>query len=72
MTNDSTFYESFVESLKVLGGSNVELVLHALEKEHVLSGGALDRERLEPALRSIFGDGAKVFLEIANNQKITR
>lgn len=71
MTSDSAFYESFLEALKILGTPNVELVLHALKEEKVLDGGAVNKERLEPALRSIFGDGAKVFLEIAANQKVT-
>lgn len=71
MTGDSAFYESFVESLKVLGKPNVELVLRALESEDVIRDGKVDRARLEPVLRSIFGDGAKVFLEFTKTPKPT-
>ena len=71
MTGDSAFYESFVESLKVLGKPNVELVLRALESENVIQNGRVDREKLEPVLRSIFGDGAKVFLEFTKTPKPT-
>jgi hypothetical protein len=49
----------------VLGKPNVELVLRALEVEEVIQDGKVDREKLELVLRSIFGDGAKVFLEFA-------
>ena len=69
MTSESAFYESFVDSLKILGKPNVELVLKALESEDVIRGGRVDRERLEPVLRSIFGDGAKVFLEFTKTAK---
>lgn len=69
MTDDAAFYESFVEALKVLGKPNVDLVLQALEGEHVIHDGKMDREKLEPALRSIFGDGAKVFLEFAKSAR---
>ena len=71
LTSDTVFYESFVEALKVLGKPNVDLVLQALEGEDVIHDGRLDRERLEPALRSIFGDGAKVFLEFAKTPRPT-
>src|SRR5574338_1454628 len=67
MIDDRTFYESLVESLKVLGRPNVELVIQALEAGHVICNGKVDRQKLEPALRSIFGDGAKVFLEFIKN-----
>jgi hypothetical protein len=71
LTSDTVFYESFVEGLKVLGKPNVDLVLQALESEDVIHDGRLDRERLEPVLRSIFGDGAKVFLEFAKTPRPT-
>jgi hypothetical protein len=71
LTSDTVFYESFVEGLKVLGKPNVDLVLQALEGEDVIHDGRLDRERLEPVLRSIFGDGAKVFLEFAKTPRPT-
>ena len=71
LTSDAVFYESFIESLKVLGKPNVELVLRALEGENVIKDGKVDRERLEPVLRSIFGDGAKVFLEFVKSPKPT-
>jgi hypothetical protein len=71
LTSDKVFYESFVEALKVLGKPNVELVLQALEGEDVIHDGMVDRERLEPVLRSIFGDGAKVFLEFASSPRPT-
>lgn len=71
MINDSLFYESLVDALKVLGKPNVELVIHALEGEQVIHDGRVDREKLEPALRSIFGDGAKVFLEFAKSPRST-
>jgi hypothetical protein len=71
LISESAFYESFVESLKVLGRPNVELVLRALERENVIRNGRVDRERLEPVLRSIFGDGAKVFLEFTKTPKTT-
>jgi hypothetical protein len=60
-----------VESLKVLGRPNVDLVLQMLEAEHVVYGRKVDMSRLEPALRSIFGDGAKVFLEFVRNPRTT-
>ncbi len=69
VTSDRAFYESFVEALEVLGRPNVELVLHALEGEQIIHDGKVDRDRLEPALRSIFGDGAKVFLAFVKNPK---
>ena len=69
MTSDREFYQSFVEALSVLGKPNVELVLRALENDKVIQGGKLDRNRLEPALRSIFGDGAKVFLTFSKSAK---
>ena len=71
LTSDTVFYESFVEGQKVLGKPNVDLVLQALEGEDVIHDGSLDRERLEPVLRSIFGDGAKVFLEFAKTPRPT-
>lgn len=71
MTSDTVFYESFVEALKVLGKPNVDLVLRALEGEDVIHDGMVDREKLEPVLRSIFGDGAKVFLEFAKSPRPT-
>jgi hypothetical protein len=71
LTADTAFYESFVEALKVLGKPNVDLVLQALEEEQVIHDGKVDREKLEPALRSIFGDGAKVFLEFAKSARTT-
>ena len=55
----------------MLGKPNVDLVLRALESENVIRNGRVDRERLEPVLRSIFGDGAKVFLEFAKTPKPT-
>jgi hypothetical protein len=71
LTSDKVFYESFVDALKVLGKPNVDLVLQALEGEDVIHDGMVDRERLEPVLRSIFGDGAKVFLEFAKSPRPT-
>ena len=71
LASDTVFYESFVESLKVLGKPNVDLVLQALEVEGVIHDGRVERERLEPVLRSIFGDGAKVFLEFAKSPRPT-
>lgn len=68
---DKIFYQSLVEALSVLGKPNVELVIRALEKEKIIQDGRVDRERLEPALRSIFGDGAKVFLEFIRSAKTT-
>lgn len=55
----------------MLGKPNVELVLRALEAEDVIHNGKVDRERLESVLRSIFGDGAKVFLEFAKSPNTT-
>jgi hypothetical protein len=71
LKSDRTYYESLVDSLKVLGKPNVDLVLRALEDADVISEGRVDRDRLEPVLRSIFGEGAKVFLEFAKHPRAT-
>jgi hypothetical protein len=69
MQSDFSYYQSLVDSLSILGKPNVELVLRALEREDVIHEGRIDLERIEPVLRSIFGDGAKVFLEFARTAK---
>jgi hypothetical protein len=69
LISDRAYYQSLVEALAVLGKPNVELVIHALEDEKIIQEGKVDRERIEPALRSIFGDAAKVFLESSMNLK---
>jgi hypothetical protein len=71
LTSDKAFYKAFVEGLKVLGKPNVDLVLRTLEEENIVQGETVDRDRLEPALRSIFGEGAKVFMEFAKSPKAT-
>jgi hypothetical protein len=53
------------------GKPNVELVLKVLKDDNVIRAGKVDGERLEPALRSIFGEGAKVFLEFARSPRAT-
>ena len=55
----------------VLGKPNVDLVLRALGEQNIIHDGIVDRVKLEPALRSIFGEGAKVFLEFANRPRAT-
>ena len=69
MISDRVFYQALVESLSVLGKPNVELVIRALENDSIIHDGKVDRKRLEPALRSIFGDGAKVLTEFARSPK---
>jgi len=69
LISDSAYYQSLVDALAVLGKPNVDLVIHALEDEHIIEEGKVDRKRLEPALRSIFGDAAKVFLDSSMNLK---
>lgn len=72
MISDRDFFRALVDALSVLGKPNVDLVIQALERDKIILDGVVDRNKLEPALRSIFGDGAKVFLEFTKRAKTTQ
>ena len=65
MIEDGVVYKSLVQALSVLGKDNVELVLMTLKEQKVIKDGKVNVRLLEPALKAIFGDGAKVLLEPA-------
>ena len=71
LLDDKSVYSTLVEVLLVLGEANERLVLKALKDLKVIQGEKLDTERLEPATKSIFGEGAKVLLEQAMHSKTT-
>lgn len=62
MTNDEREYHSLVEALSVLGKANADMVLSMLESQKAICNGRANPRLIEPALRSIFGNGAAVFL----------
>lgn len=65
MIDDGIVYKSLVQALSVLGKENVELVMMTLKEQKAVEGDKVNLKRLEPALKAIFGDGAKVLLEPA-------
>jgi hypothetical protein len=71
LLDDKSVYSTLVKVFLVLGEAKKRLGLKALKDWKVIQGEKVDTERLEPATKSIFGEGAKVLLEQAMHSKAT-
>ncbi len=58
MNHPNVAYSSLVEALRIVfGQQNTDLIIRHLEQENVIRDGIVNSEEIEPALKSLFGQG---------------